>query len=63
MPEIWVLSRSTGKRVIGWMPDLPAVSAAQLSGLADAKRGDDADAGDGDDGSAEVILQIGHVLS
>jgi hypothetical protein len=33
MPEMRVESRSTGKRVMAWMPDLPAVSACQFSRL------------------------------
>ncbi len=37
------------------MPDLPAVNFAQLSVFADAKRGDDAHAGDGDDRAAGFV--------
>jgi hypothetical protein len=55
VPAIVVFRWSIGKRVIVWMPDLPAVSAAQFSALPDAKRRDDADAGDGDDRTSEMV--------
>ena len=52
VPAIVCAARRSEKRVMRRMPEWPAVSSAQLSVVADAERGDDADAGDGDDGRA-----------